>query len=164
MSLSIGSIGTWAQKAYTTFQSSDRGKGLASFLNDPFAKVTNYLTDRAFDYGKRTLLENMNRYNEDDPSQAQIQYTSAGKARTGTQKYGRFESGKINVPGMRNPAVSRAFKNLYNSPSLRVSNVDLTIQATRPNILPSKSTIGLGSSNVPRQKLAKKSVKTALKR
>lgn len=162
---SLSSIGNWASKAYTTFTTTtDTGKSFAGFLADPVGAVLDFAKEKAIDYGKQTLAERFGSYDERMDTGVNVKYTSAESARSSTPSYGTFQSGTAQIPGMRNSKVSTAFDNLYNSPDLKSENVRLTVQYTRPNINPSSGTIKLGSSSVPRQRIAQKSVKTSLKR
>lgn len=162
---SLSSIGNWASRAYTNFTTTtDTGKSFAGFLADPVGAVLDFAKEKAIDYGKQTIAERFGSYDERMNTGVNVQYTSAGSARSGTPSYGTFQSGTAKIPGMRNPAVATAFDKLYNAPELKSENVRLTVQYTRPNISPSSGTISLGTSSVPRQRISTKSVKTSLKR
>lgn len=162
---SLTSIGNWAKSAYTNFTTTTKaGKNFAGFLADPLGSVTRFAATKAVDWAKQSISERFASYDERMDSGVDMKYTSAGSARSSTPSYGTFQSGTAQIPGMRNPVVSTAFDNLYNSPDLKSENVRLTVQYTRPNINPSSGTINLGSSSVPRQRIAQKSVKTSLKR
>lgn len=162
---SLSSIGNWASNAYTNFTTKTKaGQNFAGFLADPLGAAGNYLTKKALDYTKQSISERFASYDERMDTGVNVKYTSAGSARSSTPSYGTFQSGTAQIPGLRNQAVATAFDKLYNAPELKSENVRLTVQYTRPNINPSSGTITLGSSNVARQRIATKSVKTSLKR
>lgn len=162
---SLSSIGNWATNAYTKFTTQTKaGRNFAGFLSDPLSAVTNYAATKALEYTKQSISERFANYDERMNTGVNVKYTSAGSARSSTPSYGTFQSGTAQIPGMRNSKVATAFDKLYNAPELKSENVRLTVQYTRPNINPSSGTITLGSSSVPRQRIATKSVKTSLKR
>lgn len=161
----LSSITKWASNAYTNWTTgTSSGQNFVGFLADPMQSVTNFMGRKAVDWAKQSLTERMARYDQQDPSQAQMKYTSASSARTSTRDYGTFTSQQAQVPGMRVPQIRNAFDNLYNnSDQLRVPNVRLTVEYTRPNITASSGTISLGTSQVSKQKI-KTTTKSALSR
>jgi hypothetical protein len=162
---SLSSIGNWASNAYTRFTTkTSAGRNFAGFLADPLGAVTNYAVTKAADFAKQSISQRFASYDERMDTGVDIKYTSAESARSGTPSYGTFQAGTSQIPGMRNSKVATAFDKLYNAPELKSENVRVTVQYTRPNINPSSGTITLGSSSVPRQKIATKSIKTSLKR
>lgn len=156
----------WVEGTASSFS---RKSGLSGFLADPAGAVSDYLTDKAVDYvkgkatsaimGGRQVVGGMS--SQFNP---QIDYVSAGQARSGVPSYGKFTSGQANIPGMKVQRVRNAYDNLYNSPHLKSPNIELTIAYTRPNIPGSSGTIALGSAKVSRQKISGVSTKSALSR
>ena len=161
----LSSITKWATDAYTDWtKTSSSGQNFAGFLSDPLGSVTNFMGKKAVDWAKQSLSERMARYDQNAPGQPQVKYTSAGAASSSVPSYGKFTSQQAQVPGMRVPQIRNAFDNLYNnSDLLKVPNVRLTVEYTRPNLKASGGTLSLGSSNISKQKV-KTTTKSALSR
>lgn len=161
----LNAITNWVGNAYTNWTtSSSSGRSFAGFLSDPTGAVLNYAKGKAADYLKSTVEQRFN-ISEKMGISGDVPYSqvSASKASSRVPDYGKFTSQEAQAPGMRNQIIRNAYDNLYNSPELKVRNVGLTVEYTRPNIRATDATIALGSSNVGRQKI-KTTTKSALTR
>lgn len=161
----LSRITKWAGDAYTDWvTTTSSGKSFTGFLTDPMGATLNFAKDRATDYLKSKVEDRFN-LSEKMGISGDVPYgqVSAGKASSRVPDYGKFTSQQARVPGMRNQTIRNSFDNLYNSPELKVRNVQLAVEYTRPNIRATDSTIALGSSNVGRQKI-NTTTKSALKR
>lgn len=161
----LSSITKWATDAYTSWTTgTSSGKNFTGFLADPMGSALNYAKGRATDYLKSKVQDRF-KISEKMGISGDVPYqqVSASQAGSSVPEYSKFTSQVAQAPGMRNQAIRNAYDNLYNSPELKVRNVGLTVEYTRPNIRATDSTIALGSSNVGRQKI-KTTTKSALTR
>ena len=161
----LSSITNWAKTAYTNWSTgTSAGQSFTGFLADPLGSAVNYAKGRAADYLKSTVEERFNISKKMGiDGDVPYQQVSASQAGSSVPEYSKFTSQEAQAPGMRNEIIRNAYDNLYNSPELKVRNVGLTVEYTRPNIRATDSTIALGSSNVGRQKIKTKT-KSALTR
>lgn len=161
----LSQITKWASDAYTSWTTtSDTGRNFAGFLADPVGSISSRVADKATSYLK-SKVEDRFKISQKMGISGDVSYqqVSASQAGSSVPEYSKFTSQEAQVPGMRNGVIRNAYDNLYNSPELKVRNVGLTVEYTRPNIRATDSTIALGSSNVGRQKV-KTTTKSALTR
>ena len=161
----LSSITKWATDAYTDWTTgTSSGKSFTGFLADPMGSALNFAKGKATEYMKSKVSERF-KISEKMGISGDVPYqqVSASQAGSSVPEYSKFTSQKAQAPGMRNGVIRNAYDNLYNSPELKVRNVGLTVEYTRPNIRATDATIALGSSNVGRQKI-KTTTKSALTR
>jgi len=165
----LSAISNWATTAYTNWSTGTKsGRNFAGFLADPVgslaARGLDYAKGRATDYIKSKIEDKFNLQEKTGTTGLpQMQMTSAARAQSGAAEYNTFNSKLAQAPGMRVEKIRNAFDRLYNVPELKVPNVQLTVDYTRPNIAMASPTITPGSSTVSRQ-LVKSTAKSALSR